>query len=314
MYEIKNINIGDRMEFKQLEAFVKTIELRSFSKAADAIYISQPSVSLYINALEQELETRLLLRNSKEISTTRAGDVFYKYAKNLLALKDKAIFATQMKTDTFQGEVEIFASSVPAQYLLPEAMVSFNKQYPNISFKIIQSDTEKVITSVISRTCEAGIVGGKLASCKCDYIHITRESLILIAPPDYKCKNISKKNIAQFFYNEKVVMREEGSATRNHWIHYLREQCVNPDKLHPVASFSSTQSIIQAVSKGLGVSVVSSIAAKDYLEKGLISQIKLEAPLPERDFYFIFKNDAIVPPHVKLFAEFLCNFNADSSK
>ena len=74
------------MDFKQLEAYVRVIELDSFSKAAESLYISQPSVSLYIRALEKDLQTQLLYRSTKEIIPTRAGTLFYEYAKNLILI------------------------------------------------------------------------------------------------------------------------------------------------------------------------------------------------------------------------------------
>lgn len=293
------------MEFRQLEAYIKTIELSSFSKAGDVLYISQPSISSYINKLEKELDTKLIIRTTKDVKATKAGMVFYEYAKKIIALKKQAIFSVKSQTNEYHEEIEIHASSVPAQYFLPDILSSFNKIYPNIYFNIIMSDTDHVIANIISQNCEIGIVGAKIDNHKCSYEYIVSESLVMIAPPNSK---LSEKNLSQYIYFENFIAREESSATRYHSEAFLKELDIEPDKLKIVACFSDTQSIINAVSKGLGISIVSDIAAGEYIRNNLVSMIKMDHLTYKRNFYFVYKKNAIPSPQVELFIKYACDY------
>lgn len=132
------------MDLKQLEAFVYVAKLNSFSKAADTIYLSQPTISSHINALEKELGTQLLIRSTKEVYPTKSGLDFFVYAQNMLALRDEAIHSVAQGGSSIRGEISLLASSVPAQYLLPSLIAVFQKSYPDILFKVRQSDSEQV--------------------------------------------------------------------------------------------------------------------------------------------------------------------------
>jgi Transcriptional regulator len=291
------------MDFKQLEAYVKTVELSSFSKAAECIFLSQPSVSLYVSSLEKELNTQLIIRSTKDVMPTQTGRIFYEYAKNILALKDKAAFAVQKQLDKLQGEIQILASSVPAQYILPEMLVKFSTKYPHLSYSVKQSDTGGVIAGVIAQECEFGIVGGKIDTSKCYYEMISSESLVMIAP--YQEEYVSKPNfkLHEIFATKRFITREEGSGTRQCYEDFLFEQGIKLNKNNTVATFSNTQSIIQAVSKGLGVAIVSAVAAKDYIAQKSVIPLNLGIDLPKRSFYFVFKKEAIISPQVKLFID-----------
>jgi DNA-binding transcriptional LysR family regulator len=291
------------MDFRQLEAFVKTVELSSFSKAAEALFLSQPSISVYVNALETELGAKLLVRTTKDVTPTKNGRVFCEYAKNILSLRDKAVFSVKSRSGAYQGELEIHASSVPAQYILPEVIVDFNKAYPNISFHITMSDTFNVIGSVETQKCELGAVGARTETGKCDYKFITSEAIVLITPPGTR---LTESNLRDAIYSENFITREEGSATRYHAEEYLTKLGIDPRKLRVVAQLTNMQSVVHAVSKGLGVSIVSEIAARDYIKNGLVSVISPEGFELRRDFWFVYRKDAILSPKLNLFMDFVC--------
>ena len=292
------------MDFKQLEAFVRTVELSSFSKAAESLFISQPSVSVYVNALETELGTKLLSRTAKDVSPTRDGRVFYEYAKNLLSLREEAVFSMESRSSSYHGELELHASSVPAQYILPELIVAFNRVHPSITFRITMSDTFNVISSVIAQKCEIGVVGAKTETGKCDYRLITSESIVLIGPPDTR---LTELNLTELLYSENFITREEGSATRYHAEEYLTMLNLKPSRLRVVAQLTNTHSVVYAVSKGLGVSVVSEIAAREYIDTQRVKVLRPEGVDLKRDFYFVWRKDALLSPKLNLFVQYVCD-------
>ena len=113
------------MELKQLEAFVKVYELQNFSKAADKLFLSQPSISAYINALEKEVGSKLIHRSTKTFQATKSGTLLYEYAKEILSLHDKGIAALKNLSENSVGTIDISASSVPAQYIYPKYSALF---------------------------------------------------------------------------------------------------------------------------------------------------------------------------------------------
>ncbi|MCL2592571.1 MAG: selenium metabolism-associated LysR family transcriptional regulator [Defluviitaleaceae bacterium] len=292
------------MEIKQLEVYVKVYELRSFSKAADEMFLSQPSISAYIKALEKELQVNLIARSTKEFIPTKSGTLLYEHAKEILSMRDKAINSIKNLLGSTSGSVDILASSVPAQYILPEILGAFHKEYPDIVFNINQVDTIEVVKGISEHKAEIGFVGTKVENSKCIYEKFMSEKLIMIAPKDKRFENIDANNIATILLEEYFVMREVGSGTRLVYEKYLKALGINLSELKISASFSNTQSIIHAVASGLGLSIVSELAAKHYIEQKAIIPIYIDS-LPERDFYAVQKKSYINPAIVDIFMDFI---------
>jgi DNA-binding transcriptional LysR family regulator len=124
------------MDFRQIEAFIYVVRHKSFSKAADAIYITQPTVSAHISSLENELGIKLIDRSSKEICPTAAGYIFFEYAQNLINIRDNAVFALKDFTDKIEGNLEIAASTVPSQYIIPKLVFEFRQNFQNVNLNL----------------------------------------------------------------------------------------------------------------------------------------------------------------------------------
>jgi DNA-binding transcriptional LysR family regulator len=125
------------LDFRQIEAFIQVVKLKSFSKAADAVFLTQPTISTHINSLENELGVKLVDRSGKEIVPTKAGKIFYDYANSLLNVRDSAIHSLNEFSTKIEGKLEIAASTVPSQYLLPELMAAFLEHYKKVNLCII---------------------------------------------------------------------------------------------------------------------------------------------------------------------------------
>jgi len=295
----------NKLDFRQLKVYVKVYELKSFSRAAEELFLSQPSVSAYISSLERDLEAQLIYRSTKEFLPTETGEMLYEHAKDILALCDKTISSVKNFSDDSTGIINILASSVPAQYILPEMLGAFHRLYPDITFNLEQMDTADVVKSISAHKGEIGFVGAKIENSKCVYENFMSEKLIIIAPYEERFRKISSKDIPNLLRNEYFVMREAGSGTRLEYEEFLWELGVNPDKLKVSAHFSNTQSIIHAVAGGLGISIVSELAAKYYLSQNMVTTIALDYPLPERDFYIVLKKNYPIAPITDVFVKFV---------
>lgn len=295
------------LEFKHLDAYVKVYDLQSFSKAADEMFLSQPSISAYISSLENELQTSLIYRSAKEFTPTKSGKLFYEYAKDMLTLREKSIFALKNFTDVTVGSIDILASSVPAQYILPEMLGVFHKAHPNIAFNLTQADSSDVVKGISSHKSDVGFVGAKIENPKCIYEDFMTEKLVIIAPNEDRFVRITRSDIPRLLRSEYFVTREDGSGTRLEYEEFLNGIGVPPDKLNVSATFNNTQSIIHAVANGLGLSIISKLAARQYIKQKLIVPID-DGSLPERKFYIVLKKNCEVMPIANLFINFALSY------
>jgi len=293
------------VDFRQIEAYVKVIELAGFSKAAEAIFLSQPSVSTYISTLEKELDTTLLNRSTKEVTPTLAGKIFYENAKELLALKYNTVERIRNLSGNYSGEINILASTVPSQYILPEILAGFSRIYPDISFNVKQADTLEVSRGIASQKAEIGFSGGVAESDKCEFKEIMAEQMVFIAPYSKEFSESKEYSLEELLYKYPFVSREKGSGTRTQYENFFAEQSIILSKINDRVSFDNTQSIINAVINGLGVSVVSEFAARAFIERKMIMPIKLNTELPERKFYYVLKKNFSHSHLTNLFVDFL---------
>ena len=292
------------MEIKQLEAYVKVYELQSFSRAADHMFLSQPSISTYINSLEIELGAQLIIRSTKAFLPTKSGDLFYNYAKEMLALRDKACSSILELTSNSSGCIDILASSVPAQYILPKMLGCFHRQYPNISFNVNQMNSSDVIDGILQHKGEIGFVGAHFDNGKCEYIPLISEQLVLIAPNQSQFWNVKEKDIPKLLQDQPFVARNLGSGTRLEHGSFLSKMGIDWSNLRISARFDNTQGILHAVANGLGLAIVSSIAAEDYISRQLVVQVNFDNP-PTRMFYIVQKKDSHQTPAVAALIETL---------
>lgn len=293
------------MEFKQLEAYVKVIELKSFSNAAEELFISQPSISAYITALEKELQVSLINRTTKTLSPTDAGKIFYSDAKDILALKNKSINKVKNFGNSTSGQISILASSVPAQYILPKMIADFNKIYPNIKVHLTQKDSSSVIKGILSQDAEVGFVGNEPDNDKCIFTPFMTERLVAIAPNEEQFRNLGKVNAVDLLNKYQFVSREKGSGTRAQYESYLKNCGANIKLMNECANFDNTQSIINAVSNGLGISIISEYAARLYCEQGLIIPLELATEPAVRNFHYVVKKNVVNSHLVDLFTNFI---------
>ena len=266
------------MNLKQLEAFVRVSERRSFSKAAKELFLTQPTVSAHISSLEKELNARLFVRNTKEVDLSEEGKKLYDYAKQMVDLEHKI-------EDTFHGDKEneqqcitIAASTVPAQYLLPQILARFNEKYPKEQFRISETDSAQVVEQVLNRTIDIGFTGTVLEKKHCVYIPFYEDELIIITPNNERYRKFCKDGmITNWIADEPLIMREEGSGTRKEAEKQLRKSGIDISSLNVVASIENQEAIKRSVENGMGVSIISRLAAQKDIENGLLLGVDLPA-------------------------------------
>ena len=269
------------MNLKQLEAFVQVAEGGSFSKAAKELFLTQPTISAHIASLEKELNVRLFVRNTKEVSLSDDGKDLYKYARQIVDLEKKIEERFGGKDTGEKHCITIAASTIPAQYLLPKVLIRFNERYPEEQIKIIETDSTKVVTQIVEHMADVGFTGTVLEKKHCKYIPFYKDELVIITPNTEKYRKVKEESTEdiRWILNEHVIMREEGSGTRKEAKKQLKRAGVNPSELDVIASIENQETIKKSVRQGMGVSILSRLATKDETRDGYL----LAFPIPKSD-------------------------------
>ncbi len=297
------------MEFKQLEAFVQVVKLGSFSKAAQALYLTQPTVSAHISSLEKELEQKLLLRTTKEVVPSEAGRTFYQYAREILELRSRAVQSLQRDKHQLQGTISIAASTIPRQCFLPELMAAFRKEYPQVVFSLLQGDSTQVAGYLSRREAEVGLVGTIVDSTHYVYQPFYRDKMLIVTPntPAYQ-KLAGKPFPLERLMVEPFILRELGSGTRKETEDLLRGLGVEPEKIQVAAQIEDLESIKQSVSQGMGISIISQRAVEEFQRFGLVLTFELEQASLNRNLYVTYRKNKPLSPASQRFIDFVTHY------
>ncbi len=257
------------MNLKQLEAFVQVAEGGSFSKAAKQLFLTQPTISAHISSLEKELNARFFVRNTKEVKLSDDGKELYRYARQMIDLQKKIEERFETGKSESKHLITIAASTIPAQYLLPEILMKFNERYPKEQVKLLETDSSQVVTKIIDHMVDVGFTGTVLEKKHCKYIPFYKDELIVITPNTEKYQ-VLHQNIEDISWisGECLIMREEGSGTRKEAGKQLRNAGINLDKLKIIASIENQETIKKSVKQGMGISIISRLAAEEEAKSG----------------------------------------------
>ncbi len=269
------------MNLKQLEAFVHVAEGGSFSKAAKALFLTQPTISAHVSSLEKELNARLFIRNTKEVNLSEDGKDLYKYAKQIVELEKNIEERFGTRQDEGKQCITIAASTIPAQYLLPRILIRFREKYPDEQFKIVEADSSEVVVRIVEHMADIGFTGTVLEKKHCKYIPFYKDELAVITPNTEKYQKIRKEREGSIAWlkKEQLIMREEGSGTRNEAEKQLKTAGVELTHLNVIASIANQETIKKSVEQGIGITILSRLAAADEEKEGRL----LTFPIPGAD-------------------------------
>ncbi len=286
------------MDIHQLRIFVSVYKNKSFSRASEELYLTQPTISDHIKALEEEFGCKLFDRLGRTILPTKEAEALYGHAVEIIE-KANAVKEVigQFKKEP-AGELVIGASTIPGTYLLPPIMATFQRKYPSISFQIFIADSKQIVQKVLSHELLIGIVGAKLNNSQISYAPLIEDELIVTASPHFTKK---ESMTFQQMSSLPMVLREEGSGTRKEIERIFSSKGVNIDSLNIAGLFGSTDSIKQAVKAGMGISILSRLSVADELKFKILKEIKLSDVQMKRHFYIVTHKKRSLPSAYTLF-------------
>ena len=256
------------MNLKQLEAFVRVAETKSFSTAAKMLFLTQPTVSAHIASLERELNTCLLIRNTKGVALSEAGKELYAYAEQMLELEQKIRERFGLTGRQPGSVLRIAASTIPSLYLLPDIMARFRKEYPEEQLKLFETDSSGVVEMILSHKADVGFTGTVLEKGSCTYIPFYQDELVVLTPSSERYRERKNDDIVSWILEEPVILREEGSGTRKEALRLLAQTGVDISKLNVAAMMENQETIKRSVGSGMGISILSKLAAKEEIDSG----------------------------------------------
>ena len=292
------------MDIRRLEVFRKVVELKSFTKAAEAALLSQPTVSEHIRNLEEELGLKLVDRLGREAEATPVGRLLYSYAVRMTQLQQEALQAVARYNGALSGEVRIGASSLPGAYILPRLIGSFCRQHPEVKPVVQISGSRVIAAKIMEGEVDLGLVGAIWNERGLEWTGLFADTLVLAVPPDHPLAARASVALGELA-NHPCILREQGSGTRKILARMLERQGLREGDLREAAVLGSNEAVREAVKAGVGMAVLSARSVAQDVQAGFLVALALEDATAERPIYLIQRKNREPSPAAAAFGEHL---------
>ena len=292
------------MDLWHLKIFCKVVELGSFSKAGNAVHLSQPTISTHIKQIEEHFNTRLVDRLSRRTVPTKAGELLYEYAHRLISLYDATEAAMAEFTGRIKGRLVIGGSTIPGAYLLPRMIGAFAQAYPGIRISLVVADTSEIVQQTLAGRIEMGIVGARSVDKHLSQTAIMDDDLRLVLPGGHPWAGKTKISL-DAVVREPFIVREEGSGTLRSLIELFKRKNINLSDLNIIAELGSTEAVRQAIKNNIGISILSAIAVADDIQAGRLAAVDIDGLNLKRSFYLTTHRQRSLSPLCRTFIDFL---------
>ncbi|MEY8757450.1 LysR family transcriptional regulator [Peribacillus frigoritolerans] len=264
------------MYYDALKTFVTLVEVKNFTKTAEILLMSQPSVSLHIKKLEEEFQTKLFLRSPKFLKVTLTGEILYDRAKQMITIYEQTRQDIQEHDRSIKGELKIGASFTIGEYILPSLLIDLQEEYPELELQVVIGNTEEIVQAVRLYKVDIGLIEGQTNEKELSVHPFMQDELFIVSSNNHELANKEDVEITDL-HDQAWVTREVGSGTREYLNHVIRS---NGLKIKSILTISSNQGIKETLIKnGAGLALLSrSVIERDVQNKILsIIQVKDES-------------------------------------
>lgn len=270
----------------KLKLFCTVAETKSFSRTSRIVHLSQPAVSLQIQALEEFFGTKLFDRSEGEINLTPAGKILYGHAKHILEHYIEAEKEINSLTGAIKGGITIGASTTLGNYVLPQVIIDFKKNHPKVKIKMVVGNTKRIEDLLSSGFVDVGLIEGRATKSSQKSEPLLSDELVLIVPPMHPLVQRKALSILEIV-REPFIIREEGSGTRQVVEEYFELHGISMRDIHVALVLGSPESVKEAVKAGIGISIISRWAVQKELEQGKLKELLPREGRIERKFLLI---------------------------
>jgi len=275
------------MEIRDLEIFLSVAKHLSYTRAGDDVNLSQPSVSIRVKHLEDELGVKLFEQLGRKVALTEAGRLLIADARYVIAAVADAKQRIYELQGLERGSLRIGASTTPGMYLIPQIIARFKERYPKIEVHLGIKDTKQVEEGVIRNEFDFGFVGGHLVGDEVDVLAWVTDQLVLVVGP--KNPLAKKKSIkAEDLRKEKFILREMGSATRSTIATHLQTSNL---AVQSVMEMENPESVKKAVQSGLGIAFISKFAVETELRAKTLVAVRVHGLDIGRELKIVHRKD-----------------------
>ena len=258
--------------------------------------LTQPTVSAHIQTLEKELKVRLFVRNTKTVKLSEDGKTLYQYARQMIELEQEIQSMFSKAAEQKERCITIATSTIPAQYILPDILVKFRERFPEEQFRIVESDSSTVIEQVASHLVDIGFSGTVIEKANCKYIPFYQDDLVVIMPNTKEYQKIVKEQKdLKWLEGEPLIIREEGSGTRKEAEKQLKKMGISLDDLNIVATIENPEAVKRSVKSGLGITIISRLAAADEIESGEVLEFPFSQDGSGRNLNLVYNKNYKLP-------------------
>jgi DNA-binding transcriptional LysR family regulator len=271
------------MNLHLLRIYVRVVEARSFSRAAEALDITQPAASRAVRELESQLETVLLDRRGKTFRPSESGQALYEYGRSIFALERDAAETLRSFSSLERGQLTIGASTTVATYWLPPLLVAFHARHPGIDLRVIGGNTRNVADLLLDCRVDVALVEGDVSDTRLNSRIWRHEEMVIVAPREPSQPAQGAFHPAALSDHTWIV-REYGSGSRSATDRVLDELGLTPARTIEVGS---NEAIVQTVAAGHGLGLVPRICARDQLALGRVRRVHPGGAPIQRTLYRI---------------------------
>ena len=257
---------------EELKTFITVVEVKNFTKAAEQLNLSQPSVSNHIKNLENYFGVTLINRSVKQksIFITERGYILYKKAKEIVSLLETTYMEIQNKSDSIKGSIKVGASLTIGEYVLPDFLAYFSKKYPDIDIEIVIENTATICNELKDVILDVGLIEGTSSSSSFEQEYFSKDEMVLAFP--YNNNIMGEKFSFGKLQNQRWIAREEGSGTREFLNMFLGVNELTPEN---IMILGSNYAVKEAVKNNLGITIISKLVAAPAVENKEIHTIDL---------------------------------------
>jgi DNA-binding transcriptional LysR family regulator len=258
------------MDLDQLHTFLEIVRLKSFSKAAQTCYRTQPAISAQVRQLEQELNTILFERLGTRIALTPAGKIFSEFAEQILELRRQAQDTINELDRMPRGEITIAANEATCIYVLPQVFSEYKRLFPNVQLQVERSYGSKIVEAVLDNQSDFGITQLPVAEKRLQVVKIHTDEIKVLVTPDHP---LARKDtiMPQDLVGYPLLLPKSGTtrARLNEWLEPVESQIKISMEL------DATEMTKRFVMAGLGVSFLAASHCVEETKAGLLRTISL---------------------------------------
>lgn len=295
------------MELKQLQSFCEVVKYKSFTKAAEKLYLSQPTISTHVRQLEEEFQTSLIVRTTKSVEVTPRGLELYECACSIVNLRDNLM---RSWNDEDERMIRIGASTIPSAYILPEILPAFRTVRPNTQFHVFQGDSQSIAEGLMRGTFDIGLIGVAIHEEILELTPFYADRMVLITPVNDHFRAFAQAGgmTLEDICREPILLREQGSGSKKCITAYFERMGISENELTITARLNDQESIKNLVAGGLGVSIISAKAAEDAVRSGRLLTFPLPDSGAQRSLYVACRRGVFLSGQAQQFVSFVKGF------